>query len=471
MRSKTYATINPSKKLALLNGVIDVKTREFSEAKSTDFIIHQNPLTYDKAATCPTILKTLNDWLPEDQVEQALELIGYCLLQELPIHKSAVLLGDGVNGKTTFLNLLCAFLGPQNVSHVTLQQICEGKFELAQLYRKLANICDDLPGDAKNLSGDAPIQAQFKHKDPFDFWNTAKMIWACNKLPAASEDTKAYYRRFLILNFNRVFEGEKKDTHLLEKLTTPQELAGLLNIVLEKLNRLLGQQDFSFSKSTEELRQQYIRSADSCQSFIEEMVEVDTTSENAFVKEDDFYSRYISYCVLHNIQKKRKGDLTISMQKNRPEAQRTMIRILKKPTRVWQYIKIRENVTGVTTVTGGSPLSEFQIQNNKKREEAVTPVTPVTPEKAALSETEVFHFQRVNARVESHRCDNPNCPNDRAVLAEYKQVLSKDDAKELGKSTLYFCCDCFESGKAKAESNGVNCVLDQMQEQSTEEDF
>jgi putative DNA primase/helicase len=280
------------------------------------------------------------------------------------------------------MNLLTAFLGIDNCSHVTLQQLCEGKFELAQLYGKLANVCDDLPGDAlksvgnfKNLTGNAPIMGQFKHKNPFDFLNIAKLFWACNKLPAASEDTIAYYRRFVILQFNKYFLGSKADIKLLEKLITPTELSGLLNYALEGLERLLKQSQFSNSVTVEETRQQYIRTADSCQAFIEEQTEIDLNPDT-YIPDDIFYQAYVTYCHTNKLPTQKKAQLTQSMQRCRPETEHVQQRVNKKLIRVWRYAKF---VTTVTTVTARHLLDEFLSQNSIKSEPPVTDVTPVTP--------------------------------------------------------------------------------------------
>jgi putative DNA primase/helicase len=381
VHSKTLTTLEFSAKIAVENGLLDPKTHSLEPFTPNEFVTARLPVRYDKNADCPNIKTFLSEVLEQDQIPIAQEMTGYCLLKELPIHTSFVLLGLGANGKSTFMKLLDAFLGPENCSHVTLQQLCEGKFELAELYGKLANICDDLPGDAlksvgnfKNLTGNAPIMAQFKHKNPFSFLNVAKLFWACNKLPAASEDTIAYYRRFIILMFNRYFLGAHADTRKIDKLTTPNELSGLLNYALEGLERLLKRGQFSSSETVEETRQQYIRTADSCQSFIEESTEIDT-EPNAIIADETFYTAYVNFCNKNKLPIQKKAQLTITMQRTRPEAKHTVQRILGKLTHVWQFVKF---VTTVTTVTGGLPNAKIQNQNSIIEKVVVTPVTVVT---------------------------------------------------------------------------------------------
>ena len=373
VHSKSHAKIDFSKKIAVENGLLDVKTGELTPFTPNEFVTIRIPVRYDKTASCPTIMKFLNEVMLPDQVPIAQECFGYCLLLEYLIRKTLVLLGEGHNGKTTFLNLLNAFLGPENCSHATLQRLCEGKFELAQLYGKLANICDDLPGDAlksvgnfKNLTGNAPIQAQFKYKNPFDFWNTAKLLWACNKLPAASEDTSAYYGRFIILNFTKIFlEGVNADVRILEKLTTPQELSGLLNWALEGLTHLLKNGAFSTAKTMEETRAQYIRTADSSQAFLEEMAEY-APDPKVWTKVENLYQQYVEYCRTNKLPIiKQKRDITLTMQRVYPYAKQTKQREAKNVFPVWQYIKLK-SVPSVPSVPPFLSLSQTLIESVEK---------------------------------------------------------------------------------------------------------
>lgn len=45
----------------------------------------------------------------------------------------------------------------------------------------------------------------------------------------------------------------------------------------------------------------------------------------------------------------------------------------------------------------------------------------------------IFSCQKVNSTIEAHGCDNPNCSNGKALLAEFKQLLDENTKKELGK--------------------------------------
>jgi phage/plasmid-associated DNA primase len=232
--------------------------------------------------------------------------------------------------------------------------------------------------------------AQYKHKDPFDFLNTAKMLWACNKLPPASEDTIAYYRRFIILQLNKCFLGPEADIHLLDKLTTPEELSGLLNYALEGLKRLLTQGRFSSSNTIEQTRLQYIRTSDSCMAFIEETTEIDIEPD-AYIADDVLYAAYVTYCRTNRLPVQKKAQLTIALQKTRPEATHTVLRVLGKNTHVWKFLK---TVPTATTATASLYIANFESKFTKGE----VPVAAVAVDTPAQVETTVA-TQKNNLKV------------------------------------------------------------------------
>jgi putative DNA primase/helicase len=345
---RTKEKIEESKKIAVQNGLLDVFTGELSPFTPNEFVTIQLPITYDKTATCPETLKFFSEIAPPDMEPMFEEVFGYCLLRELPIHKATVLLGEGANGKSTFLDLLTLFLGKDNVSHVTLQQMCEGRFELAELHGKLANTVDDLPsaslkavGNFKTVTGNAPILVQRKHKDPFNEWSTTKHLFGCNKLPKPSEDTIAYFRRFNIVPFSRFFTGASDDKAKLRKISALGELSGMLNLALSGLKRLLEKGDFSGAKSTEDTRQLYIKSSDSCKAFAEEKLEESESPED-YITTEATYMMYVAYCRENRLPKiEKKPILDAAVRQNFPNVEHGQIRIEGKKPFIWRYVKVK----------------------------------------------------------------------------------------------------------------------------------
>jgi len=212
-----------------------------------------------------------------------------------------MLVGGGANGKTTFLGLLEAFLGNENVSNVSLQDLDANRFAAASLHGKLANIYDDLTyndlvetSKFKMLTGESPIMADIKYRSPFTFINHAKLIFSTNKIPKVKyDDSDAFFRRWLIIVFPNTFVGNNADPGLLDKLTHKDQLSGLLNFALNGLTRLLTQGMFSKSVSTEETREQYIRMSDSVGAFCMDKIAAD--SDN-YIEKKVLFSTYCEYC-------------------------------------------------------------------------------------------------------------------------------------------------------------------------------
>jgi putative DNA primase/helicase len=98
--------------LNLQNGVLNVHTLEFKEHSPGYYLLSVVPYNYDKKAQCPTIVKFLHDALKSrDDYITAIEIFGYCLYKTAKYEKALLCVGDGDNGKGTFLKLLERFVG------------------------------------------------------------------------------------------------------------------------------------------------------------------------------------------------------------------------------------------------------------------------------------------------------------------------------------------------------------------------
>ena len=296
----------PPHLIPLLNGVLDINTMELRPHSPEYMFFNLLPVEYNPEAKCPQIEKFLREITgTEEDVELLLEVIGFCLYREYFIAKALMLVGEGSNGKSTFLNLVKAFLGRENVSGRSLQDLEENRFAKADLQHKLANIYADLPdkalwrtGTFKMLTGRDLITAERKFQHSFTFENYAKLLFSANKVPEAYEDTDAFFRRWLIVVFPNQFTGDKADPHILEKLTTPEELSGLLNLALPAMKRLLEKGEFSYSKTTQEIREDYIRKSSPIGAFVMDCLAVDS---DAFIPKQELFNVFAEYCRVRKI--------------------------------------------------------------------------------------------------------------------------------------------------------------------------
>jgi P4 family phage/plasmid primase-like protien len=287
--------------ICLQNGVLNIRTKELSPHDPKHLTLTKIPVEYDKDAICPEIETFLSNALHPEDIATFYEIAGYCLYKTYEFHKSFLFIGGGGNGKTTAINLLINFLGPDNKTSVPLQTLEADRFAKAQLYGKLANICDDLPNKAlygtgtfKQLTGNSPIDSDRKHKSRINFHNHAKLIFACNEMPEMKDSSEAFFDRWITINFPHKFRNTpREDPGLSEKISRPGELSGFLNKALEGLDRLLVNKKFSTNKSTEENEVIMTRLTNSIKAFVDDCMVSDSTQ---WLPKEAVYRVYVYYC-------------------------------------------------------------------------------------------------------------------------------------------------------------------------------
>ena len=292
--------------LNVQNGVLDLRTSTLIPHDPNYLSTVQLQVIYDKEADCPATRRFLREALYEEDVPALQELLGYLLWRDYPAAKAWMLVGTGGNGKSTFIALLKTLLGMENVSSRGLVDLERNRFATAELYGKFANLYADLEdvalkttGKFKMLTGRDPVTAEFKYRNGFPFVNFAKLVFSCNKIPEAVDDTDAFFRRWVIISFPNQFLGDREDRNLLAKLTTSEELSGLLNFALDGLKRLQANGwHFSNTKTTEEVRLEYIRKSSPVKAFLMDCCKQDV---EGLVAKSDLFSKFSEYCHLHKL--------------------------------------------------------------------------------------------------------------------------------------------------------------------------
>ena len=293
--------LEPILKVCLQNGILNLETMQLEPHTPDVVFFNKLPISFVSTANCPLIQKFLREVLPtNDDILTIQELFGYCLYKEYLIHKAFMFVGGGSNGKSTLIKILKHFLGKENCAAVPLHQIEGDKFAVASLFGKLANMFADLPAKAlkdsslfKMLTGEDNIPAEKKFKDKFFFQNYAKMIFSANQIPKTPDESDAFFRRWIILQFPNQFTGGNDDKKLIYRLTTDAEMSGLLNYAIAGLRRLLERGDFTSARSIEEMRELYMRQSDSVMSFIMDCLEISIMDH---IGKKELYSRYTEYC-------------------------------------------------------------------------------------------------------------------------------------------------------------------------------
>jgi P4 family phage/plasmid primase-like protien len=390
--------------LNVSNGFVDVRTGEFYDrglkAATVDGKLSriQVPVTFDAEAGCPAIMRFLEEVLPEeDERLLLLEFVSTCLLRTTDFQKALMLIGEGNNGKSTFLRMLRTFLGRENVSDTAIHRIASNRFAAAEFEGKLANIYPDISseeisetGILKSLIGGDPMTVERKGRDPFELEPFTKMVFSCNRLPQVPDDSDAWFRRWAIIYFRANFEGRER-REILGELTTDAELSGFLNVLLKVLRELLARGQFAWTQSTQEMRKEWGERANTIVSFVATQLVRDA---EAYEPKDAVYARYVSWCQEKRYSVKGKQRFYDSLQEVLPLRDD----IIKpggrtgKSVRVWRGLRFKVPQPGSTSSTG-STLLQPPTQSSTSREgvgETVEHVEPVErPEKPASAPVQV----------------------------------------------------------------------------------
>jgi putative DNA primase/helicase len=291
-------------KINLQNGTFDINTdnQQLRAPDAADFLTHQLPFAFDTTANAPQFQAFLDRVQPDTDCQKLLaEYLGYIFISpaKLKLEKTLLLYGSGANGKSVFFEIVTALLGPDNVSHYSLQSLTnEPAYCRAHLATKLVNYASEINGKLeadtfKQMVSGEPVEARLPYGQPFILTNYAKLIFNCNELPADVEHTPAYFRRFLIVPFGVTIPDHEQDKQLAAKIIS-SELSGVFNWILAGLQRLLAQGRFTDCEAVRAQLEAYKRQSDTVRLFLDEQGYQASTDHTPL---KDLYQAYKVFCV------------------------------------------------------------------------------------------------------------------------------------------------------------------------------
>lgn len=351
------------------NGLLNLLTKKIEDFTPDKIFFSKLPIKYEPEAKCPQIEKFFSEITKDkEDVKVIKETFANFLIPDNRNEKAVMLLGSGRNAKGKTLRLMENFLGKENCVSIPLQHFDDDPYALGELLNKRANISGDLDkraikssGHFKMITGRDRISAARKYRPRVTFLPMCKQVYACNTLPYSSDDTDGFMSKWVLLEFPFKFLSQKEldalseeerkncklgDPNILDKISTPEELSGLLNLVLESLSDLLKNKDFSYSKVLEEVRQLWIRKSDSFRSFVLDCLE----PSEEMILSDELSKEYAKYCKKFKI--KTLGAKHIKDVLEEFGAVRDREQKIKGRPYVWSYISFKE-------IEGRKPLTQL----------------------------------------------------------------------------------------------------------------
>jgi putative DNA primase/helicase len=305
-RGMTIPTQPSSDYLNLRNGLLFWRENPPRLAEHSPEVpsIIQLPVAWDPQAESWEVMAFLGAIAPEEDDDACLEFLsewlGYLLIPDTRFQRALMLEGPRDTGKSTFLRVIEALLGENNVTHRTLQSISDDRFAAADLYGKLANVCADLDAKAVQSSGKFKMvvsgdrmTVEHKYGQPFSYRPHARLIFSANEAPGTADQSDAYFKRWLVLPMHRTIPVADQDARLVQRLATPAELSGLLRHAVEGLKRLMARGRFEVPPSMGRASEEYRARVDTVVAFAGSQC---TLHPEAKIRPGALYESYRAWC-------------------------------------------------------------------------------------------------------------------------------------------------------------------------------
>lgn len=282
------------------NGMLHLPTLELKPHSPAYLSLSQIPVQWNSAASTCIIDEYVASVLPADAVDMFWEFFGSAFITARyePKH-FLVLWGPGDSGKSKLLEMMCRFFGKRNVRNIPFQTLADNKFAAASLYAKMVNIFSDLSqteannGDfIKTLTGDDPISGERKFKDWFEFKNTARLAFSANHFPKVKSPDEPYFKRAIIIPCTNHFTRATADPGIVDKLSTPDVMQGMLIRLVQGYQRLVANNGITEAASVAQAGLEYRFSADTVAGFWQSCV----FNPNAAVSKQEAYQMYRQVC-------------------------------------------------------------------------------------------------------------------------------------------------------------------------------
>lgn len=294
--------------LVVQNGTVDLRTGNLLLHVPGYYITMRADVKYDPAAQEPKrFLQFLNEIFDNNQelIDYVHRLLGYCLTGETREHVFHVLHGEGANGKSVLINLLCRMFSEycKNVSAGALERHSDNdRPNPSLLQAKDARIIIVNETNAgvklnsaliKQISAGDEICPRALFQDNEHFTPHMQILWVTNHIPQIDWNDGGIRRRYKLIPFTRTFAPDKQDRDLPEKLWAEREgiFKWLIEGAIEWYAQGLGDLPDTMAAALENER----RNEDSVYAFFQDEI-IQTGSMEDRIQASSVYQAYLRYC-------------------------------------------------------------------------------------------------------------------------------------------------------------------------------
>lgn len=226
------------------DGIIDLRTGLDRPARKKDYASKITPVGPGEASQLWLDFLDTSTRSDTELIAYLQRMAGYCLTGSIAEHAFFFIFGEGGSGKGTFANTLQWLLGTYSavaqLETFTAQRFSRHMAEVAMLQgARIVTSQETEEGKRwaesriKSLTGGDPITAEYKHKNPFTFQPSFKLLFTGNHKPPLRNVDEAMKRRLHMIPFDHKLKKREQDGELGEKLRSEEHGPGILAWAIE----------------------------------------------------------------------------------------------------------------------------------------------------------------------------------------------------------------------------------------------
>jgi P4 family phage/plasmid primase-like protien len=449
--------------LGVRNGVVDLRTGEHRPYSPEDLMTDQIQVTFDKDATCPKFIKFLKEVAP-NEVDQC-TLVDWFAIHSIKLMFPYIMFlnGLGRNGKGIYERVMKRFFGEDAFCGMALEELTlkNNRFAGAELAGKRGQIVSEAGEEQhkgkrriptsfmKNSTGDGIIDSDRKNKSRIKFKPFHATTIDSNDMPLIDDMSKGWIERFCKVDmpFHYVDNPDptnpmerQKDPHLFEKLTTEEELSGILNLIIERTIKLSKTMTIT-KRPGEEMFAEYQKQSNSISTFLDMFCDYDLMGgPGNDVPLSIVYDAYKAWCemvVSDKVDVKRFGAAVRKMCDNHPPEK---VRVGEHQTRIYRGFRFDTNRYQLTV--------EQHLFTNPQTKPLSAPIVPLNSINVPL--------KTVSAPIVPLKDENNNVLEKSAHIERKKEQF--DQKTDIGADSGSCSIEAADSGENVSKSKSLELI-------------
>ncbi|PWF44020.1 DNA primase family protein [Massilia glaciei] len=289
--------------IAFKNGTLNVASRTLEAHSPAHMLQNRIDHAYQADATCPRFLGFLDSiWEPDADRPQKIAFIrqwlGYLMVADNSLQVMLILKGEGANGKSVLIDVIEGMIGSVNCEAAMLDRFGM-PYVRATLVGKLVNLSADLPkktnicdGYVKAIVAGDRVEVSPKHKPSYKIKPYVRLMVATNNMPRSNDTTEGFFRRLIVLTFNRMFAVAERDPHLSKTLLG--EIPGIIAWAVDGLYDLRANDRFNNPTSSDQAMAVYREELSPERLFAAECLD-HSTDRSGYIPRD-LYMAFRAWC-------------------------------------------------------------------------------------------------------------------------------------------------------------------------------